>query len=377
MNTLKEILSGFPLTLLAICSLTACQSNKNPPNPNPKNFYAEFLLQQKDAQLLKKISNSPYNLMRATYNEFVKDVNRQQLGFPSLGFASQGLIHGDFHPLQMARRQGKAELDDWDTVSQGPLWQDIVRMESSALLLSKDQGLRAYPDLPCWNAYSSQFVRNIILSPLAKPLEPSQDQKEVYKDFSIHPVWQSAESIHNLQPDLLVAIENWLDNESSLPINNQSPKKRLKSGVGSLLKEKIIFLDAQKQLWELKEVTGEIADSGCGRFQLLEQNFKKRPSQNLPIKKCWDWNQRTFVLLKWDQSYWSPKHTDFENTTSLVNHVQWMCSELAQFHKASLSTQQAREWSLSIYKNPVFENRIRKLSHNIATSYLQAFEKTK
>jgi hypothetical protein len=363
------------LTLSGAVFFASCQATRLGPfskSDIENNLYFSFFKAQKDKKVLGKISSSSYNLMRATFPEYLSDISKQIQGQSLLEEMPQGLIHGDFHPLQMAWREGEAQLDDWDTVSHGPLWIDIVRMESAAKLLAKEQGLRAYPESPCLNSYKEGFLTK--KKPASsKAIRPGAKDEELHQDFSKHPVWKNAERNSAVPSNLEAALNTWIQQNPELPIKTFHPKRRLVSGVGSLNKEKVLILDTQNQLWELKEVdsqplsvlgTSKNPLEGCARYEELQKNLAGL-SKKSPVVSCWNWEGRTFTLLRWDARYWSPSDKDFKDTDQLVSHVQWMCSEMAQFHRQSLSEIDQRHWILALQSNKNLKLRLQNLSERV------------
>jgi hypothetical protein len=362
------------LTLMAgLLALSSCAARKLGPYTQEKirnNLYFSFYKAQRDRKMLERISTSSFNLLRATYPEFLSDLERHLRKGDLLETLPTGLIHGDFHPQQMAWRNGVALLDDWDTVETGPLWRDIVRMESASQLLAHEEGLRAYPQSPCWDAYIQSFTKQKILS-TDYALKPIAKNEEDTPDFSQNPAWKKAQNADKIPPDLLVAVNTWLTEQNDLPIKLSDPKKRLVSGIGSLLKEKIIFLDPKKQLWELKEVETLGDGEPCARYQQFDEVQTKLFSEPA-VHGCWSWQGRSFTLLKWSARYWSPNTKDFKTTENLIRHTQWMCSELATFHKASLDDLAIRQWSLALQSETPLKQRISRLSDIIFKNYLDA-----
>jgi len=379
---LLTLRSSFLLAGLLLLA-ASCQSTKLGPYSRSdieNNVYFTYFKAQKDKKLLGKISASAYNLFRATYPEYLKDIEQNITRKTLLTELPEGLIHGDVHALQMAWRNGDPFLDDWDTVAQGPLWLDLVRLEMSSRILAKEQGLRAYPEAPCLESYKYTFTTGKKLLS-AKALRPGKKDEEITHDFSTHPVWKGAAKNDAPSAELESAIDNWILKNPSLPIKTRFPKRKLISGVGSLTKEKVLMLDTNKQLWELKEVDSDPLENftsskdknkGCSRYDALNKSLTEMKT-NSPILGCLSWKNRTFTLLRWDASYWSPDDKDFKNTQELVNHTEWMCSELARFHKTSLNEVETRHWILALRGNQTLAVRLKRLGDTVYKNIEDAF----
>jgi hypothetical protein len=369
------------LAPLALLSLVQCSSPRIGPYTQKEvdeNIYFHYFRKLEDKKLRAKIAKSPYALMRSTYPEFVIAVGRAPAAKALLAELPRGLIHGDFHPLQMSWRNGEAYLDDWDTVTTGELWQDIVRQDAAAKILASSEGLRGYPDSVCLDAYAKVFVSGKS-SGKGQALAPSTKQGESIEDFSKHPVWEKAEDEKEIPKELLAALREWIPSQTNLPIKNTDPMKRLVSGVGSLLKQKILVLDESKRLWEMKEVDAR-AD-GCASYAKLAASFAKlatlslpaTPAPSNPVHACWQWKDRTFTLLKWDARYWSPDAEDFKSAPALVEHVTWACEKLADFHRTSLDAKQSREWALALKGSAPLKSRLKEITTAVFKSYQDGY----
>jgi len=361
--------------LLAVFVLSSCSTPRVGPYTQKEiqeNVYFHYFRKLEDNKLRKKILASSYTLMRSTYPEFLLDVKRIEASSRLLEDLPPALIHGDFHPLQMAWRNGDAVLDDWDTVHEGLPWMDVVRMEASAKLLAGEEGLRAYPDSVCLEAYADYFTTGKP-SGKARALRPVDKQEELFEDFSQHPVWKNAASATEIPKDLLEAFHSWISSNPELPVTATDPMKHLVSGVGSLLKQKVLVLDTQKKLWELKEV--DASPGECSNYTKLQDVFTQvgvAQGQN-PIQSCWSWQGRVFTLLRWDLRYWSPDAKDFKNTAQLVDHVRWSCEKLAEFHKASLDPVATRNWTLALKSPAPLKTRLRALSQEVFKTYQSGY----
>ncbi len=336
------------------------------------NIYFHYFRKLSDAKLQKKIATSSYTLMRSTFAEFKLDLQRISASNRFLEALPQGLTHGDFHPLQMAWRNGDPVLDDWDTVQKGPLWIDVVRFEVAARLLAGEEGLRGYPESSCLESYSARLVSGK-RSGAARALRPLAKQEELFQDFSQHPIWAKAENESKIPKDLLADFRSWIDAGPDLPIKSTDPMKRLVSGVGSYLKEKILILDAQKKLWELKEVDAGPGD--CSSYESLSKLEKKLGPQALQeaVRACWTWKGRNFTLLQWDIRYWSPATKDFKSAVQLADHVRWMCERIAEFHEGSLSESEIRDWRMALKSPAPLRQRLREISDAAFTTYQSGY----
>jgi hypothetical protein len=337
-----------------------------------ENIYFHYFRKLSDNKLRKKIAASSYTLMRSTYPEFKLDLQRISPSSRFLEALPQGLIHGDFHPLQMAWRNGDPVLDDWDTVQKAPLWTDIVRFEVAARLLASEEGLRGYSESTCLESYAARVV-SAKSSGAARALRPTPKQEELFQDFSTHPSWAKAESESNIPKDLLADFRAWIDARTDLSIKSTDPMKRLVSGVGSYLKEKILILDAEKRLWELKEVDARPGD--CANYESLASLLDKLGAIALknPVRACWNWKGRNFTLLRWDIRYWSPDAKDFKSAVQLTDHVRWMCERLAEFHQAGLSESEIRDWRLALKSPAPLAQRLREISDDAFKSYQSGY----
>ncbi|MEO5668258.1 MAG: hypothetical protein ABIR96_09385 [Bdellovibrionota bacterium] len=362
----------YPFLVLLIASCATPKIGPYTQAEIQENIYFHFFRKLSNAKLRKKIVASPYTLMRSTYAEFEIQLGQQAPEGGLLYTLPQGLAHGDFHPLQMAWRNGSPVLDDWDTVETKPLWTDLVRMESAARLLASSEGLRAYPESVCIDAYADRFTSGK-QSGKAHALRPSAKNEELFEDFSQHPLWKNADSADKIPSDLLVAMKEWIVSRPDLPFKADAPLKHHISGVGSFLKEKILALDADKKLWELKEV--DTSPGGCARYEKLMTVFTKLDGSEgeNPVRACWSWQGRTFTLLKWDIRYWGPDANDFKSASLLADHVRWMCEKLAEFHQASLSETEIRDWTLALKAVAPLKTRLRELSTEAFKAYQDGY----
>lgn len=376
------ILSGMPRPrsfaaplLLAVLLVSSCSTPRVGPYTQQEiqeNIYFHYFRKLSDNKLRNKISASSYTLMRSTYPEFLLDLQRINPSSRFLEALPQGLAHGDFHPLQMAWRNGEPVMDDWDTIQRAPLWTDIVRFEVAARLLASEEGLRGYPESACLESYTARVLTGKP-SGAARALRPTPKQEELFQDFSEHPTWNKAESESKIPKDLLADFRLWIGTQTGLAITPADPMKRLVSGVGSFLKEKILVLDAQKKLWELKEVDARPGD--CANYESLIKVEEKLGPQALknPVQACWNWKGRNFTLLKWDIRYWGPDTKDFKSAVQLSDHVRWMCERLAEFHHASLSESEQRDWRLALKSPAPLRLRLREISDDAFKAYQSGY----
>jgi len=366
----------FPPLLIGLSFFLSCSTSTEGPysaKEIQENIHFHHFRKVSDPKLQKKILDSSYALMRATYPEFLIDVKRLDPGGSLLETLPRGLAHGDFHPLQMSWRNENAALDDWDTVEHKALWHDLVRMESAARLLASEEGLRGYPESVCIDSYAARFVTSKPGKIQGQPLKPSPQKIESFEDFSTHPVWQKADDPSRIPPQLLEDFRAWIMSKPDLPFKSNAPMKRLVSGVGSLMKEKVLVLDARQQLWELKEV--DALAGGCARYEALSKTLQTLGSSATPnpVHACWSWQERSFTLLRWDARYWGPDTDDFRSAAELGEHVRWMCENLADFHKASLDTRAIREWTLALRSAAPVRTRLREISSGAFKSYQDAY----
>jgi hypothetical protein len=371
-----------PVLILALAS---CASRSVEPYTRAEiqeNIYFHYFRKLDDSRLRQRSTQSSYHLLRSTYPEFLLDLRRLEPGRGLFDTLPQGLMHGDFHMQQMAWRDGQPVLDDWDTVEWGSLWIDLIRLDVSARLTAQEVGLRGYPEDSCIEAYSARFVSDKALNQ-GRPLPPPEAQDKSVQDFSQHPVWIKAAHEREIPPELLAAFREWLGAHPQLGPRPTDPMKRLVFGVGSYLNEKVIVLDSQKQLWELKEVDTHPMESigwrpsknGCARYEKLAQVSASLPNNSGAgsVKACWSWQGRTFTLLKWDLDYWSPSTADFKTLPQLVNHTQWMCERLAEFHKASLDEVSTRHWALALKSRTPLRTRLIELSTEAFKTYQEGY----
>lgn len=363
MGSILNRMNTHPLLMIALGLVTiSCATRTKAPYSTDEireNIYLHYYKKSDGLKTKQRMKDSSYSLLRSTYPEFLIDLEHSANGTPFLNALPHGLSHGDFHPLQVSIRDGISTLDDWDTVQTGPLWRDIVRMESAGRLLAQEEGLRGYPETACIDAYADRVVKG---PQKLTPFRPAGFKEDNYPDFSQSPTWQGAESESAIPKDLLTAFRQWVGQNPQLGLRSDAPLKRLVSGVGSLLKEKIILLDDQKRLWEMKEV--DTRPGECAAYESLAKVFERISASfgPSPIQACWVWNQRLFTLIRWDQRYWNPEKADFKSAAQVADHVRWACDKLAEFHLASLNEGDTRTWQLAWKSSAPLKSRVREIS---------------
>lgn len=366
--------------LLSGLLLVSCASQKlGPFNESDinSNIYFQSVEERNNPKLSAKARESAYQLLRATFPAFLKDAKAYSNSNAWLDTLPQGEIFGDIHIQQPTWRDLKIGLDDWDTVSTGPYWLDVLRAEVSALVWTRSLGFRNDYNYPCLDAYTKAFVRNDYVEPqkhFDSFIKPNTEKSQ-----STNSEWTSAPAIKDSEKALLAAFLKY-SKEQSLKLSETTPVRSFSSGVGSLQSTKLIFLDSQNTLWELKEVelaplasfyekTSDAA-SGCSRYASLIKGNDYSASKP---KACFEFEGRLFTLLNWSHSYFSLKDKHIQSYDQLKKHTEWVCSELARFHKRSADKATEKKWSMLLKSPAPLQTTLKRMTREMAAKTDEAY----
>ncbi len=391
-KTLKKIDSlclttlGALLVSFALSSCASKHSSAFSEKEVSQNIYLQELLSKEDSKLLKKASESSFSLMRATFDSYLKELKNYETLNAWLATLPSGIIHGDSHIKQVSWRNLVPSLDDWDTVSEGPYWSDILRAELSAKLMAKSLGFRNEDTYPCLDAYTKAIVRNEypeIPRSFDNHIKANSD-----KDLSTSKDWTGAQNLLASQKPLYEGFLKFAK-DNAFAIDRETPVKSYSSGIGSLTKDKLLFLDAQNSLWELKEVDAQPLGTFrplsttnpndlCSRYNFL---IKHDGYEDSKPRACFSFDGKVFTLLKWSHSFYALKSDHVQSFAQLEKYTKWVCSELAKFHMLSMndSTRDSqggakkRKWSMILKSPAPFQTTIQRMTSEIAKTHEDAY----
>ncbi len=366
--------------LLAAGLLTSCSSKPKGPFSEKEmesNLFYQAIATTDNVELRAKAEEDPYQLLRATFPEFLKMAKSTSDSNAWLSTLPGGEIFGDIHVQQPTWRNLKLDLDDWDTIAQGPYWLDLLRAESSALVWTRALGFRNEYDYPCINAYTNVLVRG------QKVEDPkvfdSFIKANTDKDQSTESSWTKAPPLKDSEKAIYQSFLKFVEGQN-LPINTETPVRSFSSGIGSFSKTKLLFLSQDNVLWELKEVdahpleayqTDKQQGSLCSRYDNL---LKSDAYPSSKPKACFEFEGRVFTLLQWTHSYFSLKAKHIQSFDQLHKHTEWVCSSLAEFHLKSMDKSKQRKWSMILKSPAPFQTTHKRMSREVADEIQKAYQ---
>lgn len=302
---------------------------------------------------------SPDRWFAANDTLFQKSVESRSHQESLLQSGTPVFVHGSFDWTAFVWKDGRPLIEGWENADKGAWWNDLLRIETSALLLAESQSLRTYREGACWNSYKQGLaaITEGTRAPLPTPVTPLPalpSQEKTSASYAESPEWKN--SLPEVDDSWRKAFERGLPTGISLQeVRRVSvPTASLAHYVGHLADGKWVEFE------ELAE--NEKFKSGCDRYIQI--------SRAIGIEaRCLAIGGRSFAV-KFSPEKWSrPEARDF-NAENLAGQLAWMCRNMATLHSKQMSLPQARALYLTLEYNPVFVERLKSFSRDEANRTL-------
>lgn len=357
------------------------------PQKLSKNPYFQFY-QQQVPEYQKLLSTSAFHLLRGSDEVFLESVSLPQSAQGFFRSFATPFVHGDFHADQMAKIEGQDSLDDLDTSDWAPFWIDLVRQESSELVLANELSLKTYTPGACVDAYLETFSPTPTLStaptpgpkPLPKPYfgkGPEVERNPAKPSTPYIPKPWTTGTPSDLSAELNTALLSSYKN--LFPDKKFKDVRKVQSGVGSYLATKYMVQSTDNFFVEFKELDAaplkklrRSPKSGslkpCERFLMAAKLF--RPQSNL---QCTVIGSKSYSVIPYLESYQSAKLKNISDPRDLQSHAAWMCEQLARVHQKTWTPQDIQTLVAAWQSNPLLKERLIMLARNDAELLAEAY----